>query len=92
MNFVSKPRANVLQLAFFDIFVFDLEFDIDLEIVTICKCITKKFKHTLKTYIWRIKISNSIMVTLNENGKRSFYINCRSVLSIILIRGLKTPS
>ena len=29
-------------------FVSDLEFDLDLEIETIFKCIIKKFKHTLQ--------------------------------------------
>ena len=32
----------------FTIFRFDLEYDLDLEIETIFKSITKKFKHTLQ--------------------------------------------
>ena len=38
-----------MKLALFLLFfVFDLEFDIDLEIETIFKYIIKKFKHTLQ--------------------------------------------
>ena len=48
VNFDTIAKESY-EISTFSLFlVFDLEFDIDLEIETIFKCIIKKFKHTLQ--------------------------------------------
>ena len=68
----TKKKCSISIFQYF--FAFDLEFDIDLEIVTICKCIAKKFKIHYKNSLNRwIKISNTIMATFKMKMEKNHF-------------------
>ena len=78
VNFVTKPKRNV-QLAFFTIFVFDLEFDLDLEIVAILKCIMKKLKkYTTKIINLMIRDKQYYNHYILNKMEKITLKNCRS--------------